>query len=335
MLRLTLRERLRDEHGAVAVIVALSMTAVLAMAALVVDVGAMQARRAQLQEAVDAAALGIAQQCAKAPATTLATCASSVLAASSSTATQLGLGNLADASIGTPVFTASTVKVTATSTQVGIFSPLFINGDKGLSATATAKWSPHVTALPLAYQECALPAPSSTTKVFLRTDALKVLGSLSGCGLIGSVLGVLGGSWAVADGCTYDIDLLTYVGGVLSNLLPSECVSMVGSLPGKEVIVPVYSRVLGPIVVDGVLLGYGYKIEKYALIQLTGYDFQSVNLFGISLGGPKSMPGDPQCPDILLTGLEEPLCQGLQGYLVGYLTPAEAKQRVAGVQLIA
>lgn len=331
MFRLSLKE---DEHGAIAVIVALSMTVVLAMAALVVDIGATQSRRAQLQEAADSAALGIAQQCAKAGATTLASCSSSVLAAASTTATQLGIANLDDASVGMPVFTSSTVKVTATSTQVGIFSGLFTDPNNGLTATATAKWSPPVTPLPLAYQECALPAASASTKVFLRTDALKVLGSLSGCGVIGSVLGVLGGSWAVADGCTYDIDLLTYVGGVLSNALPSECVSMVGSLVGKEVVVPVYSRVLGPIVVNGVLLGNGYAIEKYALIQLTGYDFQSVNLFGVPLlGGPKSMPGDPQCPTLL--GIEEPLCQGLQGYLVGYLTPAEAKQRIAGVQLIA
>lgn len=326
--------RLREENGAVAVIVALSMTAVLAMAALVVDIGSTQARRAQLQEAADSAALGVAQQCATAPATTLASCASTVLATSLATATQLGVDNLGDATIATPVFTANTVRVTATSTQVGIFASLFTDVSKGLTASATASWTTPVTALPLAYQDCALPTPSTSTKVFLRSDALKVLGSLPGCGVVGSVLGVVGGSWAVASGCTYDIDLLTYVGGVLSNLLPSECVSMVNSLPGKEVLVPVYGHVLVPIVIDGVLLGQGYKVEKYALIQLTGYDFQSLSVLGLSLGGPKYMPGDPQCPDILLTGLEEPLCQGLQGYLTGYLTPAEAAQRVAGVRLI-
>ena len=137
--------------------------------------------------------------------------------------------------------------------------------------------------------------------------------------------------FAVQD--SFDVDLLTYVGGVLSSVLPSGCVSMVNALPGKEVIVPVYKRALVDIVVNGVLLGHGYQVERYALIQLTGFDFQSLDLLGLSLGGPKSMPGDPQCPTLL--GLELPLCQGLQGYLVGYLTPDEAKLRIAGAQLIA
>lgn len=329
-----IRGRLGDEHGAVAVIVAISMTVVLAMAALVVDIGATQSRRAQLQEAVDAAALGIAQQCAKAAATTLASCASTVLATAQATATTLGTDNLGDAIIGTPVFTSSTVKVTATTTQVGIFSGLFGDATKGLTASATAKWVPPVWPLPLAFHECALPAPSSTTKVLMRTDALDVLNLFtSSCGLLGDVTGAIGARWSVGSNCSFDVDLLTWVGGTLSNLLPSECVSMVDSLVGKEVIVPVYSNVLGPIIINGVLLGNGYKVEKYALIQLTGYDFQSVNLLGISLGGPKNISGSPQCPTLL--GIELPLCQGLQGYLVGYLTPDEAKQRVAGVQLIA
>lgn len=332
MFRLT--SGLRDEHGAVAVIVAISMTVVLAMAALVIDVGAIQARRAQLQEAADAAALGIAQQCSRASATTLASCAPVVQAAARTTAAQLGTANLGDASVAVPAFTSSTVTVTATSAQAGIFSGLFGSASKGLTASATARWVPPVVPLPLAFHECALPSPSPTTRVFLRSDALSVLNLVTtSCGLLGDVTGVLGARWAVGSGCTFDIDLLTYVGGTLSNLLPSECVSMVTSLPGKEVIVPVYNRVLGPIVVNGVLLGNGYRVEKYALIQLTGYDFQSVNLLGIPLGGPKSMPGNPQCPALL--GIELPLCQGLQGYLVGYLTPAEAKQRIVGVQLIA
>lgn len=333
MLRLT-RERGDDDRGAVAVIVAISMTVVLVMAALVVDIGAIQSKRAQLQEAVDSAAIGIAQQCAKAPATTLASCASGVLATAQATANTLGTDNLADAVIGTPVFTSTTVTVTATSVQAGILSGLFGSDSKGLTASATAKWVPPVWPLPLAFHECALPAPSSTNKVLLRTDALDVLNLFdTSCGLLGDVTGTIGARWSVGSNCSFDVDLLTWVGGTLSNLLPSECVSMVASLPGKEVIVPVYSNVLVPIIVNGVLLGQGYEVKKYALIQLTGYDFESLNVLGISLGGPKSMPGNPKCPTLL--GLELPLCQGLQGYLVGYLTPAEAKQRIAGVQLIA
>lgn len=333
MLRLT-RPDWRDDHGAIAVIVALTMVVVLAMAALVIDIGALQARKAQLQEAVDAAALAIAQGCASTPTTTPASCAASVVAASSTTATTLAIDNINDdqVTVATPQFTSSTVKVTATSTQVGFFSRIFGIDSSGLTASAKAQWTQPVTPLPLAYQECALPDASATTKVFLRSDLLKLLEFPAGCNLLEQVDGVLGASWAVGNNCSFDVNLLSYVGGVLSNLLPSECVSKVTSLIGKDVLLPVYGGALGPIVINGVLLGQGYKVEKFAVVRVTGYDFESLNLLGISLGGPKSMPGSPECPTILT--LELPLCQGIQGYLTEYLTPDQAAQRLQGVKLI-
>jgi hypothetical protein len=321
----------RDERGAVAVIVALTMTVVIGMAALVIDVGASQARLAQLQEAADAASLAIAQQCVGAAGTTVASCASSVIGGATSTARQLAVANVNDGSVavGTPVFTASTVRVTATSDQVGFFSRLFGVDSTSLSASAKAQWSQPITPLPLAYHECALPDPSSAT-VLLRSDVLAL--PLGSCGLVGSVVGILGASWAADADCSFDVNLLTYVGGVLSNVLPPQCAALVTTLIGKQVLLPVYDHVLGPIVINGALLGNGYAVTKYALVTVTGYDFQSVNVFGISLGGPKNMPGAPQCPTLL--GIEVPLCQGIQGQFVGYLTPAEAAQRLVGVQLI-
>ena len=127
--------RAGDESGAVAVVVAITMTVVLAMAALVVDVGSIQARRAQLQEAADSAVLAIAQQCAKAPATTLASCAGTVLSASTALASQLALDNLPGATVGTPVFTSSTVSVTVGSAQAGIFSGMLGTSSTALTAT--------------------------------------------------------------------------------------------------------------------------------------------------------------------------------------------------------
>jgi Flp pilus assembly protein TadG len=321
----------RDDRGATAVVVALTMSIVLGMAALVIDVGATQARRAQLQEAADASALAIAQQCEAAAATSVSSCAASVIGASSATAQALAVANVndRDVAVSTPVFTPSTVKVTATGSQVGFFSRLFGIDSTSLSASAKAQWTLPVTPLPLAYQDCALPSPSSTT-VFLRSDILDL--SLPSCGLLSGVTGTLGASWAADSNCSFDVNLLTYVGGVLSNVLPPQCASMVTTLVGRQVLLPVYDDVIGPIVINGVLLGNGYAVQKYALVTVTGYDFQSVNLLGISLGGPKSMPGNPQCPTVL--GIELPLCQGIQGKLVAFLTPAEAAQRLAGVRLI-
>ena len=61
----------RDEHGSVAVLVAIVLGAgvVLGLAALVVDVGGMYAERAQLQNGADAGSLSVALGCATGPAT--------------------------------------------------------------------------------------------------------------------------------------------------------------------------------------------------------------------------------------------------------------------------
>lgn len=330
-----LMHALRDEGGATAIIVALTMSIVLGMAALVIDVGASQARRAQLQEAADAAALAIAQQCVKAAGTTVASCAPPVVGGATATAQELAVANVNDrtVSVSTPTFTASTVKVTAKSDQVGFFSRIFGVDSTTLQASAKAQWIPPVTRLPLAYHECNLPDPSNNT-VFIESDILSITNlNIADCGLLGSVTGLLGARWAPDANCSFDVNLLTYVNGVLSNVLPSQCVSMLGSLIGKQVLIPVYDQVLVPIVVNGVLLGQGYQVKKYALFTVTGYDFQSVNILGVSLGGPKSMPAGPQCAVVL--GIEFPLlCQGLQGKLTQFVTAAEAAQMQVGVQLI-
>ncbi len=59
------RVDLRGDRGAILVIVALSMTAVLGMLALALDLGNMVARRRALVQAADAAALAAAQSCGR------------------------------------------------------------------------------------------------------------------------------------------------------------------------------------------------------------------------------------------------------------------------------
>ena len=57
--------RVTDDSGAVAVIVAIVLVALLGVAAIVVDVGSLYAERRQLQNAADAAALAVAIDCAR------------------------------------------------------------------------------------------------------------------------------------------------------------------------------------------------------------------------------------------------------------------------------
>src|SRR4051812_168054 len=90
--------RMRDETGAITVIVAIMMTVVLGMAALVIDVGAAEARRAQLQNAADAAATGIAQRCFESSFTSLAACDGGVVGAATATASTYATQNVNDRS---------------------------------------------------------------------------------------------------------------------------------------------------------------------------------------------------------------------------------------------
>ena len=339
MLRL-IRRLGRDDDGAVTVIVALSMSVILAMAALVIDVGALQARKAQLQDAADAAALAIAQQCFDAPGTMIANCDAGVRSAATGTALRYASDNLngAPVAVSAVTFTSSTVAVSLSTTQDGIFSSTFGVDSTGVAADATAQWGQPAVALPLAYNECALPPASDSAVQFLRYDILDL--SFQGCGLIGGVTDLLGPGWMTNGSCTWDVNLLTYIGTTLTKVLPTWCAGLVPSLLGKQVLLPVYSHVLTDIVINGVLLGHGYAVQKYALVEVTGYDFQTLNLGvgGIITAtlGPKNITGGPQCPslDLGIVQVEEPACQGLQGIFHGYLTPDEARVRLTGTQLI-
>lgn len=330
----------RDDHGAVTIVVAFTMTVILGIAALVVDVGASEMRKAQLQDAADAAATAVAQQCFGAAGTTVNFCDPTVIATATSTALHYAADSLDDVavSVSSVTFTINTVRVSLAMDQPSTFARIFGVDSSHISAAATAQWGLPAIALPLAYNECALPAPSATTKQFLRYDLLDL--SFSSCGLIGGITDELGPGWMAGASCTFDVNLATYVIATLTKVLPTICAPMVPSLIGKYVLLPVYDHVLRDIVVKGVLLGKGYPIEKYALVQVTGYDFQTLTIgLGVVTAqiGPTNITGAPQCPTLslgLLT-IKEPTCQGLQGYLQGYLTPTQAAARMQGVQLTA
>lgn len=329
-----------EDQGAVTIIVAFSMTVIIGMAALVVDVGAGQLRKAQLQDGADAAATAIAQQCFASPGTTVNSCDPTVVAAASVSALRYGTDTLPDlaVTVSALTWTINTVTVKLSVAQPTTFAGIFGVDSSHVAAAATAQWGLPATPLPLAYNECALPAPSSTTKEFLRYDLLDL--SFSTCGLIGGITDELGPGWMTTAGCTFDVNLTSYVISTLTKVLPTICAPMVPSLIGKYVLLPVYNHVLTSIVINGVLLGQGYTIQKYALVKVTGYDFQTLTITGPIVTaqiGPSNISGSPQCPSLnlgLLT-VKEPTCQGLQGYLQGFLTPTEAAARMRGVQLTA
>lgn len=122
---------LRDQRGAVMVLAAGALTALLSMAALAVDVGVLYLNKTQLQNAVDAAALAGVQE--------LPT--SSSLAVSSASQYAALNGKAADAATAT-VLGSDRVKVTATRPVALFFARVFGQNEATVGATATAKIDP-------------------------------------------------------------------------------------------------------------------------------------------------------------------------------------------------
>lgn len=299
MRRLIARLR-QEQKGASAVPMAMAMTIVLLIAALVIDVGAMSARDAQLQDAADAAALAIAQQCYESPATNeLNGCDPLVRAAASTIAIEFAQATLNDGSaslVGTPVFTLHTIAIRLASVQPALFSWAAGSGESSVGASATAQWNQGAVALPLAINACTLPVPSSNP-VFVGTGLYNgvsdLLSSILSIPVVGPLLSgesrpdfltnildcgtnVLAGGWLATPNsdCTYDPNLITYLNSTINKVIPiSECADVIRNLVGKRVILPVYENATGQLL--GSALGSA-PITRYAEMIVTGYQFQGL-----------------------------------------------------------
>ena len=124
-------QRIRDERGAVGVVVALLMVPLIGFAAIAIDVSAMYAERQQLQTGADAGALAIAQDCGRgacgSTGQTAQTFATSNLNKASSTATVTSL-------------TASQVTVRNAGVKQHWFAPVLGVNSSTITASATAAW---------------------------------------------------------------------------------------------------------------------------------------------------------------------------------------------------
>lgn len=112
----TLRGRRRDESGAIAMILALLLTtgALMGVAALSIDVGALYAQRRQVQNGADAAALALAQTCAR----EAARCNSSMVPSLASLAGLNGRTTLGDVTATPPYPQGICVRNLGTSTDL-------------------------------------------------------------------------------------------------------------------------------------------------------------------------------------------------------------------------
>lgn len=287
-----------DDRGAVSVLVALLLVALLGFAALVIDVGALYAERAELQTGSDAAALAIAQDCAE------GNCGNPTV-----TAQYFADQNANDlaANVGVPTFpTLSSVRVEATTrdstTGAGslalMFAPVLGFNSEVVSATSTAAWgspSGGPAVLPLAFAPCVFDLDGGIQVIQTHGSGTPDCTSTSPSGqTLPGGFSWLGGS---TGSCEVQVDINTDVVGSTGASAPSDCDSvLVPSLVGDTVLLPLYDDT------SGTGSSATYHIYGWAAFKIHGWHFpgNAVN---------NNLPEGPKCVGS---------CNGLIGEFISF-----------------
>ena len=266
--------QLRDEKGAAAVFVALTMTMLVGCAAIAVDVSSMYADRHQLQNGADAAALAVALDCAR------NLCGDVVGTATTAVRANTTAADAADATIGSPTVTVTgrSTTVTARATSNHFFAPVLGRSSDDVTARSSATWIPTTRGranFPLAISYCEYQGqiarhPLGNTTTY-RINATTQLGGScngpSGTTLSGyavtqpdtaagcrttSTLGSTVAGYADGDGGSYGGSYGGWYGswygaGYGSGYgLPATCTTAyLGSLYGSDLLIPVWDKVSG------------------------------------------------------------------------------------------
>ncbi len=264
----------RDERGAVSVIVAVGMVALLGFVAITVDIGALYAERAELQSGADAAALAVAQDCADGSCTNTAATARSLANANARDGATDILALTSPAPASVRVTTGTRDGASNAGALAFTFAPLLGIDSASPTATATAAWgSPKAgpAVLPLAFAPCEF-ALGSGIRVF-RTHGDPTCSSTSPSGQV-----LPGGfSWLAhpSGTCTLRVDIA--VNAPLpsdnGNDFPPGCSTVLNAgAVGKTLLLPVY--------VDkgGTGSGGWYRIRGWAAFELLGWNFSGTSL---------------------------------------------------------
>lgn len=265
--------RLRDERGATSVMVAVLMVPLIGFAALAVDVAAMWAERQELQSGADAAALAVAQDCARAR---LLQCG-----LPQRTAQDLASANVRDAVTATvltfPLLpTTGKVRIRTTGNRQHVFAPLIGTDSTEINTEAAAGWgapSAGIAQLPLIFSWCEFLAQTGGGLPSLTTERVIKLTKSSGVlGCTGPSNNVVPGGfgWLTTDpgSCRRTSAIKGIVYSEPGNSVPSSCspADLTGTL-GKTVLLPVFDDY------GGSGSNAWYRIYGYAAFTITGYHF--------------------------------------------------------------
>ncbi|CCQ45347.1 putative uncharacterized protein [Pseudarthrobacter siccitolerans] len=325
-------EKQNPENGAAAIIVAVLMVAVLGCAAIAVDVGAMYAEKAQVQNGADATALAIAGDCAKGLNCTTAMAAP---------ANRLADANANDGSTGVFSVTqpnANTVRVETNAREAGsgsnhfslFFAKVMGMDTAAITAVAEASWgSPsEATTLPWTISMCVFEKYLSSSqlaelqstgtftgdpnpaRILFRYD--QNVPTVPGCeAQNGYAPGGFG--WLDTDtGCSTNINIAnSEVGSNPGNDLPNVCQDMPSTIKDSPILIPVFT--------SAVQNGQKTKftLAGFLAFQVTGFKFG---------GGPGLTDLDPSAPDC--TGGN---CRGIQGYFTRFVSLEEGLSITGGL----
>jgi Flp pilus assembly protein TadG len=265
------------EHGAISIIVALLMVALLGFAAIAIDVARLYSERAQLQNGSDAAALMLGQKCAKNTSDPECSATSPMAADFANKNAVDGLSNVKSIALDKP---NRTVTVTTGAKEVGgspnAVSTLFARAlgiqSVEVSATSSVQWgtpSRGTPILPLAIAECKFNLNSGT-----QVSTEQVLEFGHGCG------SVPGGFGWIVDGdplCSVTISV-----GQASNSgtwfsldpgasAPAPCTNNdLSKMNDQTVLLPLYDWA------TGTGSGARYYVKGFAAFHVTGYNFASI-----------------------------------------------------------
>ncbi|MEV7638229.1 pilus assembly protein TadG-related protein [Pseudarthrobacter enclensis] len=309
-----------SERGAATIIVAVALVALLGFAALAVDVGAMYAEKAQLQNGADSTALAVANQCAK------GSCGDTA-----ATGNLFANSNANDGASGATVTFPDSTTVRAetraraagsTTDGFGLFFARVLGFDSTqIQATAEASWGAvsGATSFPWTISDCVFKKNLTASQLAEFNSTLAFTGDpipnhltlrydenappYPGCAAQnGYAPGGFGWLDAGTD-CKATIDAGTAVVGSKPGIsLPNVCSTMPSTIKGTTVLVPVFS--------SAVSLNNGnntkYTIVGFLAFKVTGYKFS---------GSVEDL--DPLAPSCSGN------CRALQGYFTRFVSLAE------------
>ncbi|MDQ0731396.1 TadE/TadG family type IV pilus assembly protein [Arthrobacter sp. B1I2] len=324
-----------SERGAISVIVAIMLVVLLGSAAVAVDVGVMYSEHSQLQSGADAAAIGMAQKCARKATDTLCSTTSTLAATLADQNALDGMSNVRSIALDT-----TTRKVTVNTTAKGNGAPadsvsLYFADVLGIptakvGASASAAWgSPKAgrTAFPLAFSICQVKDNIDGGLQLLQDHGQN---ANADCNYGPSGAAVDGGfGWLVQDAgkCGGTIDLAVSEGGSdPGNNAPGNCSDTLNGWAkdinaGRDVIVllPVFDKVTGT--------GNGaiYGLTAFAAFKVTGWKFSGGDGKGLD---DSSLPYTFHNLTSTTTGVTKTTeckgsCRGIIGKFVTYVSLAD------------